>query len=395
MQGSDETTGTRPSRPTRAEIDLDAIAANVQAAARLAGPGTALMAVVKADAYGHGAVPVARVALGAGATWLGVAIPEEAVGLRAAGIRSRILVLGPIAPEQAPLVVAHDLDQCVADMTQADALSREAAERGSSVRAHLKVDTGMGRVGVRPSEARRTAARIAELPGVRLVGLMTHFAESDAADPTFTHEQLGRFEEVHRDLRGAGHAIALRHAANSGALMRHPDARLDLVRPGIMLYGCHPCCQRRPDDAPLAPALRLRSGISHLKDLVAGGTVSYGRAFVAPRDMRVATLPIGYADGLPRLLSGRGHALIRGRRVPIVGRICMDMTMVDVTGVPDAALGDEAVLIGRQGDDEIAAADVADLADTISYEILCRIGARVPRVYRGSSSLRAAPVEAS
>jgi alanine racemase len=170
---------------------------------------------------------------------------------------------------------------------------------------------------------------------------------------------------------------------------------LDLVRPGIMLYGCHPCCQRRPDDAPLAPALRLRSGISHLKDLVAGGTVSYGRAFVAPRDMRVATLPIGYADGLPRLLSGRGHALIRGRRVPIVGRICMDMTMVDVTGVPDAALGDEAVLIGRQGDDEIAAADVADLADTISYEILCRIGARVPRVYRGSSSLRAAPVEAS
>jgi alanine racemase len=293
------------------------------------------------------------------------------------------------------LVVAHDLDQCVADMTQADALSREATARGSFVRLHLKVDTGMGRVGVSPRDARPMAARIAELPGVRLLGLMTHFAESDAEDPTFTREQLARFEAVHRDLRTAGHLIALRHTANSGALMRHPDARLDLVRPGIMLYGCHPCRHRRPDDAALAPALRLRSSISQLKDLAPGGTVSYGRTFVAPRDMRVATLPIGYADGLSRLLSGRGHALIRGRRVPIVGRICMDMTMVDVTQVPDVAIGDEAVLIGRQGGEEIAADEVADLVGTISYEVLCRIGPRVPRIYHGNLSARTAPGEPS
>jgi alanine racemase len=390
-----DVTGKAASRPTRAEIDLAAIAANVRVAARLARPAAALMAVVKADAYGHGAVHAARVALGAGASWLGVAIPEEAVALRAAGLRSRILVLGPIAPEQAPLVVAHDLDQCVADMTQADALSREATARGSFVRLHLKVDTGMGRVGVSPRDARPVAARIAELPGVRLLGLMTHFAESDAEDPTFTREQLARFEAVHRELRDAGHAIALRHAANSGALMRHPDSRLDLVRPGIMLYGCHPCRNRRPDDPPLAPALRLCSGISHLKDLARGGTVSYGRTFVAPRDMRVATLPIGYADGLSRLLSGRGHALIRGRRVPIVGRVCMDMTMVDVTLVPDAAIGDEAVLIGRQAGEEITADEVADLLGTISYEVLCRIGPRVPRIYHRSLSACTEPGEPS
>lgn len=373
-------------RPTRAEIDLTAIATNVQTALRLAGPGTAVMAVVKADAYGHGAVPVARVALGAGATWLGVAIPEEAVALRAAGIRSRILVLGPIPPEQAPLVVAHDLDQCVADIAQASALSREAEARGAAVRLHLKVDTGMSRVGAPPQRAADLLTRMAALPGVRCVGLMTHFAESDAEDPSFTRAQLTRFEAVHRTLRAAGHAVPLRHAANSAGLLRHPDARLEMVRPGIMLYGCHPCRHRRSGDALLTPALRLRTGISQLKDLSPGGTVSYGRTFVASHDTRIATLPIGYADGLPRLLSGRGHALIRGRRVPIVGRVCMDMTMVDVTEVPDAGVGDEAVLIGSQGNETITAEDVAELAGTISYEILCRISPRVPRVYMGPAA---------
>ena len=375
-----------PTRPTRAEIDLAAIAANVQMACRLAGPATAVMAVVKADAYGHGAVPVARAALAAGATWLGVAIPEEAVVLRSAAIRSRILVLGPIAPEQAPLVVAHDLDQCVSDPSQATALSRAAASRGCDLRLHLKVDTGMGRVGLPPTEVRLAAERIAGLPGLRLAGLMTHFAESDADDPTFTREQLARFRAAARTLHTVGLAVPLRHAANSAALIRHPEARLDLVRPGIMLYGCSPCATRRPGDPALLPALRLRTAISHIADLPAGSSVSYGRTFVAPRDMRIATLPIGYADGLPRLLSGRGHALVRGRRVSIVGRVCMDMTMVDATPVPEVRLGDEAVLIGRQGAEEITADEVADLAGTISYEVLCRVGPRVPRVYSAGDS---------
>jgi len=379
-------------RPTRAEIDLAAIAANVRVACELAGPTAAVMAVVKADAYGHGAAPVAREALGAGATWLGVAVPEEGAALRAAGLQARILVLGPIAPAQAAAVAAHDLDQCVSDPGQAEAISREAVARGRVQRLHLKVDTGMGRVGLPPRAVRAAAERIAAFPAVRLVGLMTHFADADADDPEFTREQLARFETVSRDLRAAGIAIPLRHAANSAGLIRHPDARLDLVRPGIMLYGCPPCATRRPGDPVLAPALRLRTAISQLADLAAGASVSYGRTFVAPRDVRIATLPIGYADGLSRLLSGRGQALILGRRVPIVGRVCMDMAMVDVTNVPGVRVGDEAVLIGRQGGEEITADEVAGLTATISYEVLCSIGPRVPRIYHGGSFPTATPI---
>jgi alanine racemase len=383
-----------PTRPTRAEIDLDAVAANVRVACGLAGAGSAVMAVVKADAYGHGAVPVARAALAAGATWLGVAMPEEAAVLRAAGIGSRILILGPIAPSQAGLVARHDLDQCVSDPAQAEALSRVAMSAGRPLRLHLKMDTGMGRVGVSLREVGPAAARIAALPAVRLAGLMTHFAESDAEDPGFTREQLVRFATATDALRAAGVPIPLRHAANSAALLRHPDARLDLVRPGIMLYGCHPCDRRHPNDPTLAPALRFRTVVSHLKDLPAGGSVSYGRTFVAPRDLRIATLPVGYADGLARLLSGQGQVLIGGQRVPIVGRVCMDMTMVDVTRVPDVRVGDEAVLIGRQGVEEITADEIAVLTGTISYEVLCRVGARVPRVYRAAEFPRA-PAEPS
>jgi len=369
-------------RETRAEIDLGAIRENVLLACRLAGPAAQVMAVVKADAYGHGAAPVARTALAAGATWLGVAVPEEAVVLREAGIRSRILVLGPIAPEQAELVVDHGLDQCVSDPAQADALDRMARRRGRVVSLHLKVDTGMGRVGLPPREVRPAADHLARLPAIRLAGLMTHFADADADDPAFTQEQMARFEAAAQALREAGIADSLRHAANSAALLSHSASRLDMVRPGILLYGCPPRRGRRPADPALRPALRLRTSITQVKDVRAGDSVSYGRTFVASRDVRIATIPIGYADGLPRLLSNRGQALVRGRRASLVGRVCMDMTMVDVTALPEVRAGDEAVLIGRQGDEEITADEVAELAGTISYEILCRIGPRVPRIYR-------------
>ena len=369
-------------RPTHAEIDLSAIAANVALACRLAGPETRVMAVVKADAYGHGAVPVARVALAAGATWLGVAIPEEAVPLRAAGIASRILVLGPVAPDQADLVAAHDLDQCVSDQAQAEALDRAARACGRVLGIHLKVDTGMGRVGLRPRELHGVAEKIRALPSVRLAGLMTHFADAEAEEPGFAREQLARFADAARDLPAVPQGgMPLRHAANSAALLFLPEARLDLVRPGIMLYGYHPRGPRGGPEPPLRPALRLRTAISQIRDVAQGESVSYGRTFVAPRDLRVATLPVGYADGCGRLLSNRGQVLIRGQRVPIVGRVCMDMTMVDVSGLPDVRVGDEAVLIGRQGADEITADEVAELQGTISYEILCRIGPRVPRIY--------------
>jgi alanine racemase len=371
-------------RPTRVEISLSAIEANVGVACRLAATAR-LMAVVKADAYGHGAVPVAETVLRAGATWLGVATPEEGALLREAGIRSPILVLGPTPPDQAELSVIHGLDQCVTDPTQVEALDRAAEARGGIVAAHLKVDTGMGRVGVAPREVRRLAERIGALRGVRLVGLMTHFAEAEAEEPAFTREQLTRFLEAEGALREAGIRVPLLHAANSAALLYHPAARLNLVRPGILLYGCHPG-RPRPGDPVLRPALRFRTAISQVKVLPAGASVSYGRMFVAPREMRVATLPVGYADGLSRLLSNRGQVLIRGRRAPIVGRVCMDMTMVDVTDLAEVRPGDEVVLIGRQGEDEITADLHAAWQGTISYEVLCRIGPRVPRVYMGSGA---------
>jgi alanine racemase len=332
--------------------------------------------------------------LAAGATWLGVAVPEEAVVLREAGIRSSILVLGPIAPEQAELVVDHRLDQCVSDPAQADALDQMARRRGRVVSLHLKVDTGMGRVGLLPREVRPAADHLARLPAIRLAGLMTHFADADADDPAFTQEQIARFEAAVQALREAGIAVPLRHAANSAALLLHPETRLDLVRPGIMLYGCHPRGARRSDDPVLHSALRLRTAITQVRDVPAGTSISYGRTFVAPRDMRIATIPIGYADGLSRLLSNHGQALIRGSRVSIVGRVCMDMTMVDVTAMPEVRAGDEAVLIGRQGDEEITADEVAELAGTISYEILCRIGPRVPRIYRPTDAAGVPPAAA-
>ncbi|HSB72010.1 MAG TPA: alanine racemase [Candidatus Methylomirabilis sp.] len=369
-------------RPTRAEVDLAAVASNVTLACRTAGPGTEVMAVVKADAYGHGAVPVARVAIRTGVTWLGVAIPEEALPLRAAGIRAPILVLGPIAPEQADLVAASALDQCVSDPGQAEALDRAARAHGRVLSVHLKVDTGMGRVGVAPGQVRATAEKIGALPCVRLRGLMTHFADAEAEDPTFAREQLRRFAEAEAGLRQAGIDRPIRHAANSAALLCLPEARLDMVRPGIMLYGCHPRGRHcHPGGPGLRPSLRFLTAISQLAAVPRGASVSYGRTFVAPRGLVVATLPVGYADGWGRLLSNRGQVLIRGRRVPVIGRVCMDMTMVDVTDLPEVRVGDEAVLIGRQGEGEISADEVAEAQGTISYEVLCRIGPRVPRVY--------------
>jgi alanine racemase len=371
-------------RPSRAEIHLEAIAGNVATARRLAGAAAQVMAVVKADAYGHGAVPVAMVALEAGATWLGVACPEEAAPLREVGIRAPILVLGPVSPEQAEVSVRLDLDQCVSDPAQADALASEAAKARRELRIHLKVDTGMGRVGISSRETRRAAEHLARFPLLKLVGLMTHFADAEADDLAFAREQLRQFDQALDALRAAGMDPAIRHAANSAALLRLSESRFDLVRPGIMLYGCHPRGQGAAGDPPLAPALRLRSEVSQLKDLTRGAAVSYGRTYVASSDIRVATLPIGYADGVGRLLSNRGEVLLHGKRVPIIGRVCMDMLMLDVTAVPEARVGDEAVLMGRQGNAEITADEFAAWQGTISYEALCRIGPRVPRVYMGS-----------
>lgn len=373
------------SRPTRAVVDLAAIAQNVRSIKALVGPAVRLMAVVKADAYGHGLVPVARAALDAGAEWLGVALPEEGTALRAAGIRAPILVLGPTPPGQAEAVLAAGLDQMVHAAALAEALSRAAKKARRPAAVHLKVDTGMGRVGVPVEEFGALARAVGRLPGLELRGAMTHFADADARDPAFAREQLRRFHEALAAPELRGRPGLLRHAANSAATFALPEARLDMVRTGIALYGCPPSPEVPPPVA-LHPALALETRVAQVRWVPAGSTISYGCTFVAPTRMRIATLPVGYGDGFPRAFSNRGVVLVRGKRAAVVGRVCMDMLMLDVTGIPDIAEGEAAVLLGAQGTEAVSADAWAALAGTISYEVLCGIGARVPRVYVGEAA---------
>ena len=375
-------------RPTRAIVDLGAIAHNVRRIKALVGPEVRLMAVVKADAYGHGSVPIAREALRAGAEWLGVALPEEGAALRRAGLTAPILVLGPTPPAQAEEVVAAGLDQMVHAVPLAEALSRAAGKARRRVAVHLKVDTGMGRVGVPVEEVSAMAGAIGRLPGVRLRGVMTHFAAADAPDAAHAREQLRRFHQVLASPALRAVPSLLRHAANSAAAFALPEARLDMVRVGIALYGCPPS-PKAPPPVPLRPVLSLETRVAQVRWVPAGTTVSYGCTFVAPTRMRIATLPVGYGDGFPRAFSNRGAVLLRGKRVPVVGRVCMDMIVVDVTGIPEVEEGDAVVLLGVQGTEAIPADAWAALADTISYEVLCGIGPRVPRLYVGEGPRRA------
>jgi alanine racemase len=377
-------------RPTTAHIDLRAICHNARQARRLAGDRD-VIAVVKADAYGHGAVPVARVLAAEGIGRFGVALVEEGRALRDAGLRGEIIVLGGFTAEQAGDLVDLGLSAAVSDMDHAAALDQAARRAGRVAPIHVKVDTGMGRLGFPSAEAGQSLSRLAGCSGLRVEGLMTHFADADLADPAYAREQIARFDAVAGAARRAGAAIPMRHAANSAALMKGPrglgarpanpsDGPLyEAVRPGIMLYGCRPGPE--VSGVALQPVLALTTKISLLKRVPADTPISYGRTFVTRRESLIAVLPIGYADGYPRALSNRGVVLVRGRRAPVVGRVCMDLTMIDATEVPDAAEGDEVVLIGSQRDAVLSAEEVAEAAGTIAYDILCGIGPRVPRRY--------------
>lgn len=377
-------------RPTTAHIDLRALRDNVRQARRLAG-GRDVIAVVKADAYGHGAVPVARVLAAEGVGRFGVALVEEGRALRDAGLGGEIIVLGGFTGEQAADLVDLGLSAAVSDMDHAAALDRAARRAGRVAPIHVKVDTGMGRLGFPFAEAGQSLARLTACSGLRVEGLMTHFADADLADPAYAREQMARFDAAAGAARRAGAAVPMRHAANSAALMKGPrglaarpahptDGPLyEAVRPGIMLYGCRPGPD--PGGIALRPVLALTTKISLLKRVPADTPISYGRTFVTRRESLIAVLPIGYADGYPRALSNRGVVLVRGRRAPVVGRVCMDLTMIDATDVPDATEGDDVVLIGSQGDVVLSAEEVAEAAGTIAYEILCGIGPRVPRRY--------------
>ncbi|MFP5321734.1 MAG: alanine racemase [Acidimicrobiia bacterium] len=367
-----------------ADVDLDAIAHNVAVLRERAGAAQ-LCAVVKADGYGHGAVPVARAALAAGATWLGVAQVEEGRALRAAGVDAPVLVLSECATDDRALDLALTCGLHLTTYRPAflDALSARARALGvPSVPVHLKVDTGMRRVGCEPHQAVGLAQRIVDDPHLRLAGTMTHLAVADEPGNPTTGAQLGRFEAVLAELDAAGIDPGLRHAANSAATLIHPRAHLDLVRTGIALYGIPPAPVLE-GVADLRPAMRWTSTVRFVKAVGRGEAVSYGHRHVFPEPTVVATVPVGYADGVRRRLGlVGGEVLVRGRRCPIVGVVTMDQLVVEVGDLP-VEVGDEVVLVGAQGDDEITATEVALRLDTIAYEITCGVSPRVVRRHHG------------
>ena len=366
---------------TWAEVDLDAIAFNVRAFKHHVSERVELFAVVKANAYGHGAAPVARVALEAGATRLAVHRAIEGVELRRAGIAAPILVMGYTPPSGAAMIVQHDLTPSLITREFAQAVSAEAVRAGKVVPLHVKVDTGMSRYGLMPGEVVDFCRAVSALPGIRLEGLFTHFATADSADLTNTLWQLDTFRRVTAAVKDAGFHVSLCHAANSAATMRLTDVHLDAVRPGIALYGLAPSDEWLPT-FEIRPALTLKSRVSRVRVLPPGAGISYGRTFVTDRETPVALVPVGYGDGYHRVLSNKGSVLIRGQRAPIRGRVCMDQFVVDITGIKDVQQDDEVVIVGRQGEVEMPAEEVAQLAGTINYEVTTSILPRVARAYR-------------
>ena len=334
------------------------------------------MAVVKADGYGHGSVEVSQAALRSGADCLGVAFPEEGARLRKAGLEAPILVLGVIQPEETYKVIDSNLEQTVSSLELATALDQEAARAGVRINVHIKVDTGMGRIGVEPRNASAFARRLQRLKNLDVTGIFSHFASAVERDKTFSRRQMDTFDQVIREIRHTGTHIPVRHMANSAAVLDLPESYYDLVRPGIMIYGLYPSATVSRSIS-LVPAMTLRTKISFLKTVPSGTPIGYGGTFVAERKTTIATLPVGYGDGYSRLLSGCGEVLIKGHRAPLIGRICMDMCMVDVSELTGVRVGDEVTIFGE----DLLVDDIAAKVGTISYEILCAVGKRVPRTY--------------
>jgi alanine racemase len=373
-------------RPTRAEVNLEALRHNLRVARRHAG-GAKVWAVLKADAYGHGAPAVARTLERAKIDGFCVALLEEAVELREAGIGAPILVMGGHYGTSHDEILARGLVPVVHDLGEIEAFARlvRSGDAQGPIDVHLKIDTGMARLGVTMAALPDVAAKLAHVPEVHVRGLMTHLACADAATTDEMGEQMRLFDEASAILARHGIQPEVRHAANSAALLR-AEARLDAVRPGIALFGVSPCVGTTPLTGELRPVMRVRTEIVALRDVEAGAAVGYGATWHAARPTRIATLPMGYADGLSRHLGNRGHVLVRGKRAPIVGAVSMDMTMVDVTDVDGASLRDEAVVLGPQegplGRDTIGADEIAGHADTIAWEVLTSVSRRVPRFYR-------------
>lgn len=364
-------------RSVWAEIDLGAIAHNVGQIRKMTANNAQICAVIKADAYGHGAIAVARTVLQAGADRLAVAIINEALALRQAGFRVPILILGYTPACQAAIVVEQDLTQTIFSIESAQALSGAAVAAGKIVNVHIKIDTGMGRIGIRPEDAGKFAAAVAALPGIRIEGVFSHFATADSRDKSFTYEQYKQFTAGLAYIEAKGIHIPIRHIANSAAILDFPHMHLDMVRPGIILYGLWPSDEME-QTIDLRPAMKFKAQVCFSKDMPAHAGISYGRTYITEQVSRIATLPVGYADGWSRLLANKTSVLVRGQRAPLVGRVCMDQCMIDVTHIPGVVPGDEVLLFGGV---ELPVEEIAEHMGTINYEIVCMIGKRVPRLY--------------
>lgn len=360
-------------RETWAEILIDALIHNFGVVKGLVGSGVGVLSVVKADAYGHGAVEVGRALEEAGTEMLGVATVEEAVELRDYGIEIPIVLLGGIRPGEAAVAVEHGLTPCVFSLEVAEAMDREAGKAGKKARYHLKMDTGMTRLGIRPEEADAFLPKLAGFGNIEMEGALTHLASAFTESPEYTQSQLGAFENMVGKLSAHGFSPRYVHTANSASILRYPESHMNLVRPGIMLYG-----SGGSGSHALKPVMTLKTRIIQIRRVPEGTPVSYGGTFVTGRPSLIATLPIGYADGYMRRLSNRASVSVRGSRAPVAGAVCMDLITIDVTDVPGVSVGDEVVLFG---DDLVSVDELARSADTISYELLSITGKRVPRRY--------------
>lgn len=369
-------------RPAWAEIDLAAVSHNLKELRRIIRPDAKIMAVVKANAYGHGAVPVSRTVLKNGADYLGVAILSEVRQLREADINAPILILGYTPAEQVTDVIRLEAAQTVFDYAAAEAISQVAVKLGKKARIHVKVDTGLGRLGF-PADAgtAQEILRISRLPGVEVEGLFTHFSVAGSKNKDYTYWQYARFKELVTRLTDMGLDIPLKHAANSAAVIDLPDVHLDMVRVGVSIYGLYPSDEILKNKVKLMPALTWKAQVVQVKTVPAQSSISYGRTFITDKETKVATIPVGYADGYSRLLSNRACVIIHGQRVPVIGTVCMDQFMVDVSGAPDVRVGDEVILIGRQDSQQVTADELAELIGTINYEIVCMVGSRIPRIH--------------
>ena len=363
-------------------VDLDAIASNIKNIRAKVDKNSGIIGIIKADAYGHGSVETAKVLLDNGADWLAVAVVDEGLNLRKNGITAPILLLGYTPELRLNDVINNGFIQTVYSYDTAKKLSDAASALGKKAVIHIKIDTGMGRIGYRVNEeSADEIVKISKLPNIDVNGMFTHFSTADEADKSYTVEQYNKFVKMNDMLEERGLHIPVKHAANSAAIMDFDNMMFNMVRPGIILYGAYPSDEVKKENLSLSPAMSIKTHVSYVKDVNEGDSISYGRKYTAPSKRRIATIPVGYADGFIRAYSNGGKVLVRGEYAPIVGRICMDQFMVDVTDIDGVEVNDEVVLMGRQGDKEITADFIASVLDTINYEVFCTLSKRVPRQY--------------